>query len=69
VIFTTSFLAKGIINKAVGNAMGKENAHAFIQIIVKFSAKPMLMMVMKKDMAKLMPTEMTKLIRRLAYFG
>jgi hypothetical protein len=65
----TSFLAIGTIKKAVGNATGKAVAHAFIQITKKSSTKPMLMAAMEKDMTKLMPKEMIKLIRMLEYFG
>jgi len=69
VIFTTSFLAIGTIREAVGKATGKEVAQAFIQSIPKFSINPTLIAIMEKDMTRLMPKEMIRLIRSPAYFG
>jgi len=69
VILTTSFLAIGTINEAVGNATGNDVAQAFIHMSRKLSGKPILTMVRKKDMTKLIPKEMMRLINRLPYFG
>ncbi len=68
-IFTTNFLARGTIIEAVGNATGKAVAQAFIQINWKFSTKPILIAAMEKDMTKLIPREMMRLISKVAYFG
>ena len=69
VILTTIFRAIGTINEAVGNATGNDVAQAFIHMSRKFSGKPILTMVRKKDMTKLIPKEMMRLINRLPYFG
>lgn len=64
-----SFLPIGTISIAVGNATGKAIAQALNHMNRKSSMKPILIAVMEKDMTKLMPKEMIRLISRPEYFG